>query len=127
MFIVDIQGFQFKDSEFIIREIAIYDMQTNFVEHKLIKLQHSITWFSPNVRKHMQWCTKNVHGLPWEDRHDSDNNISQPSLLQEAIGKYLRDVIDDDIILVKGLNKKKVLEKFLPNIILIIINSAVQL
>ncbi|KAK9694271.1 hypothetical protein QE152_g33633 [Popillia japonica] len=121
MFIVDIQGFQYKESEFIIREIAIYDIESNMIDHALIKLQHAVTWFSPDVRKHMQWCTNNIHGLEWKEKDDTgnSNNICKPVYLpQESIGNYLKDIIGNNTILVKGLNKKKALEKFLCNTII---------
>lgn len=118
MFIVDIQGFQFKDSEYFIKEIAIYNLDTHIVNHTFIRPPNNSSWFSPSVKRHMQWLCNNIHGLDWDDNW-FDNDVNRPQTIPlERIENYIHSIIGDCIIMVKGLNKKKILENFLSNIII---------
>lgn len=108
MFIIDIQGFQFEQSEFIIREFAIKNIATGEFFHKITNLKSRIEWFNEKIRRHMNFTTDNIHGLSW--------GCSYPEYLPyENIGLFMKTIISDKPVFVKGLNKKLALEKFIPN------------
>lgn len=113
LYIIDIQGFQYKDSNFIIKELAIINVNNGLIKHTLIEMQHNMSWFSQDIIKHLDWNTNNTHGLKWK----SWNLCPMYELPYEKICSYIEEAVGKSaIILVKGLNKKRVLEKILhPN------------
>ncbi|KAK9744470.1 hypothetical protein QE152_g7673 [Popillia japonica] len=67
MFIIDFQGFQYKDSKYFIKELAIYDTINNKVYHEFIKMKHLFSWFNDRITNDMEYFTKNVHGFEWKN------------------------------------------------------------
>ena len=75
-YIVDIQGFQYKDSDFICKEIAIFkhsslsaSASSSEISHRIVQLPIPQTWFNQHdvITKHLEWTTNNVHGLSWNN------------------------------------------------------------
>lgn len=108
LFILDVQGFQFKDSGFICKEIAIINIKNGTVYHRYINQPLPLSWISFHARNQIEWTSRNIHGLYWND-NDSKN------LPFESISYFIRDIVQDYPIFVNGLQKKDWLSKLIPN------------
>lgn len=107
MFVVDIQGFQFRNSDFYVRELAILDMANGCMVRKFIKLPH-MSSFERRFQDQVSWTIRHIHGLSW------DGGLDQLQL--EDLGEFLKRTIPcDRAVIVKGQNKKAVLCKFIWN------------
>lgn len=122
VFIVDMQGFQYGSQNFLCKEIAILRTENNYTIHKIIKMPYDLSVYNNSFRRHMNWTTKNFHGLQWGTNDDSDDGFNdgehaEDNLLpQEEISEFIKSVIPmEAIILVKGLQKKNYLNKFIEN------------
>lgn len=107
MFIIDLQGFQYDDSEFVIKEIAILDTRDGGTVHHAIFNRPIIkNWFTSTIKEHLDWTTKNIHGL---DYHILDNTY----LPYEKIYFFIKNIVREENIFVKDIFKKQVLDKIL--------------
>ncbi len=113
MFIIDVQGFQYKTSPFICKEIAIINIENQDVHHRMFDCPMPLNLLEHGFQNQVDWTTKNVHGLSWDNNCSADvSNLSQESLCL-----YLKVIVQDSIIYVFGIQKKKWLEKFIVNTI----------
>lgn len=105
---IDIQGFQFKGGKFVCKEIAIYDDAKQILEHRLVTLPICYEHLADEFKWQILWLTLNYHGLEW-------NTIDEyKSLSYEQLSTFVSNHIDvNDVIFVKGLEKKKWLEELL--------------
>lgn len=108
MLIVDIQGFQYGKNNFLCKEIAFLNTENEHFSHRFVKMPTILSHYNHITRLHMNYVTKNVHGIAWEN----DDNLEY-----EQISEYLINCIgSENTIFVKGLEKKVWLEKLLPKI-----------
>lgn len=111
MFILDVQGFQYGTENFLCKEIAILDTDNNCYSHRFVKMPVHMTYFMNNFQTGMNHITQNIHGLKWEN---------EDNLEYERLSEYIINCIGlNGTVHVKGLQKKKWLEKFMPNITII--------
>nr|CAI5836865.1 unnamed protein product [Callosobruchus analis] len=59
----------------------------------------------------MGWVLRNINGLQW-------STCSNEFINYEEFSEFTKKIVKDDVVLVKGLKKKKWLERFISNSIL---------
>nr|CAH7717116.1 unnamed protein product [Callosobruchus chinensis]CAH7732129.1 unnamed protein product [Callosobruchus chinensis]CAH7739361.1 unnamed protein product [Callosobruchus chinensis] len=91
MFIIDVQGFNYGSNTFICKEIAIINIKTGVYRCKLMK-----------------WLSYNYHGLEWSSDHKDHLNYEQ-------LSDFIKNVVKNEIVFVKGVDKKVWLERFVTN------------
>lgn len=118
MFAIDFQGFQYKTSDFYIREIAIKNLTSECMVRKFIRLPQ-ISGFDGAFKKQVLWNMRHLHGLSWDGGLADDDNYDEDwdnQLRLEDLDAYIKNIIPGDaVVIVKGLNKKTVLSKFIVN------------
>ncbi|KAF2888902.1 hypothetical protein ILUMI_17271, partial [Ignelater luminosus] len=62
---VDFQGFQHKNSDFLCKEIAIYDGKSRKLNHHLLTAPLPYQYLSSEYKGQALWLTANLHGLEW--------------------------------------------------------------
>lgn len=102
---IDVQGFQHKNSNFICKEIAIYDYETGNIYHKIVSLPIPYDCLSDEFKNQVLWLTVNFHGLEWCSQNET---LLPYEKLSEFISNHLRK---DSIILCKGVEKRNWLYK----------------
>lgn len=91
------------------KEIAILNMDTGKHVHKLLNMPHTFDLFNKSIQNHMGWILRYINGLEWSSCHSDFLNY-------EEVGEFLMNELkDSDYVLVKGVEKKTWLEKFLKN------------
>lgn len=110
MYIVDVQGFQYKNVlSFMCKEISILNIENASCEHRLIKMPVNYESFSKDIQQQIDWSTTNIHGLQWSTPYDDD-------LAYEDLPSFIKTrFVDGASVFVKGLEKKRWLEQYLPN------------
>lgn len=108
MYIIDVQGFNYGSESNMWKEIAIFNTTTERYTHKMIKMPHQLELFNHVSQDHMNWLRDQVHGLEW-------NSCYGDYLLYEELVDFIKKQVNNDVILVKGVEKKQWLEKFLYN------------
>lgn len=108
MYIIDVQGFNYGSDRYMWKEIAIFNMVTETCKHKFLKMPHQLELFNHTVQKHMNWLFRNLHGLEWDSSGDD-------FLSYDELSDFIKSEVKNDVILVKGLEKKRWLETFLGN------------
>lgn len=106
LFIVDVQGFQYKNSDFICKEIAVL---RNFTcSHVIVNAPINYDQLNQKFKHQVDWLTENCHGLRWDELGTIDYCQVQT---------YLRNLAADynGAIFVKGMQKKKWLQRYLQN------------
>lgn len=106
MIIVDIQGFQYKNSKFLCKEIAI--LKDFLCFHHIVGISMDYNYLCNEMKGQIEWLQQNLHGLSWNEKG---------TISQENISEFLRTIIGehDGSVMVKGLEKKKWLEQYIPN------------
>lgn len=114
MFILDCQGFQYSTSNFLCKEIAIINIENGCVFHQMFEPLIPTDLLNNNFKKQIQWNTNNIHGLSWENalKSNNDNPIKLPF---ESISMYIKLIVKNDIVYVKGLEKKTWLARIIAN------------
>jgi len=103
--VLDVQGFQYKKSQFLCKELAFTCGETP--HYYLFKFPLRKDMLSGDFQKQVYWLEKNLHGLEW----DSENGE-----LYEHMEKFLKGHIDSKYtIYVKGMQKVLWLKNFLSN------------
>lgn len=108
MYIIEVQGFQYKQSEFTIKELALLNVYDGQCQHFLVEQSHPKDWFSSAVRRHIEYTTNNIHGLDWDSIHIMEIPI-------ENLVDCIKTIVGNKVILVKGLNQLKILNRLVPN------------
>lgn len=118
MYIVDVQGFQYKTIPFICKEIAILNTCNKTFHHAILNFPIDQEWMNNQVIKYMNRTTDIQHGLYWNSRNENFLNY-------EELSKFIVESIpySDDLVLVKGLIKKNWLQKFISNNIVDVFNE----
>lgn len=107
MYVIDLQGFNY-GSDCVWKEIAIFNTSNEIYSHKMIKMPFQLKLFNHVSQTHMNWLRDNVHGLEWDSFYED-------FLTYEELVDFIKKRVENEVILVKGADKKKWLEKFLPN------------
>lgn len=108
MFILDVQGFQYTGGQFICKEICIVNTVNGEYFHTLVKLPHPMEWFTQDIQTRMRWLTINIHGLEWDQFHSS-------SIPYDSVTSFIKNIVDNNKIFVKGCAKKNWLSKLVSN------------
>lgn len=108
MFILDFQCFQYQESDFYIREMSLLQIYSGEIHHFMIKTHHPEDWFCLKIQKHMEWLTKNCHGLDWNSQRPED-------LPSENVADCIKSIVGDSVLCVKGISKVNLLNKIVPN------------
>lgn len=112
MFVIDVQGFNYGNDQHMWREIAIFNTNTETYKHKLVRMPHKLELFNQTTQNHMNWLCNNLHGLEWNTYHYDDYDL----ISYEELTDFIKEEVQNDgVILVKGIDKKVWLEKFLSN------------
>lgn len=105
MIFIDIQGFQYGTNNFLCKEIAVTNLDSGYYSHRFVRMPIDISHYCGNIRAHMNYVTKNIHGIEWVNEDDLD---------YENITDYLNNAIGmSNKIYVKGHEKKEWLERLL--------------
>ena len=112
--IIDVQGFNHQDGKFVLKEIAGVSIGSGIIRGIFVTkpVQFSTTFKPPceyselseNDREFNRWCTKCHHGMLW------NSGCLEYEMLEDFLHVVTRDVT---VIYVKGLEKKKWLNKML--------------
>jgi len=106
LFIVDLQGFQYRNSEFLCKEITVLKNYSCF--HEIVNFPLHSEQLEKKFKYHINWVTRNIHGLKWDEKGSLD--LSQ-------MENFLKKMTDDykGPIMVKGLQKKEWLQRYVSN------------
>lgn len=108
MFIVDIQGFQYKDSDLICKEIAVININSGERHHHIVNFPYKKEWLEGSFRQHVEWTSNNLTGLDWDQ-------FSFRNLPLEGITSFLQGVVENEQVFVKGHQKKIWLNNLISN------------
>lgn len=103
-YIVDVQGFKKPLNEFVVKELAIVPLNSNF-KPLVFLFKPPTSWcrLPARYRSENLWLERNYHGLAW----------SSGELPYEELENVLQSVLHDaSLVHVKGVEKKQWLEKF---------------
>lgn len=110
-YIVDFQGFQWPSNRFILKEIAVIDLQTNNYVTHLFEPPTNWDLLPVKYKCANLWLTRNFHNLNWNDGYI-------PYHFLQKVLKQL--ILGATCIYVKGYEKKKFLTEILDNKYLVI-------
>lgn len=114
--IIDFQGFQYKDGEFIVKELAAVCSNTKQQAHYIFKPPCPFSSLAHDKKTQYRWLEKNHHGLKWSQGYIQ--LIELPLILhrlcQNAVNNYRhRLLLEDVVVLCKGRMKKNFLLQYL--------------
>lgn len=103
-YIIDIQGFQDKNSSFIPKEIAVLAVECNIFSHWIVKSPYNSTELPKPVLATNSYLTCFHHGIEWFDGESTLDDVYNA----------LRDVARNALrIYVRGIQKQNLLEEIL--------------
>lgn len=110
-YILDMQGFQYRNSPFIPKEITAVECQTGTIAiHFLLDSPIPFELLSSYFQGQIRWTTDKIHGIRW----------SIGRMPYSAMGANLAlALIDAECIIVKGDMKKRCIESMLPHVTVI--------
>lgn len=134
--ILDVQGFQLKDSQFVCKELALIHIYTGHGGmHTFFKLPVKFEHLQEDLKRHARFLTARIHGLTWDKQnaehflyhHDArpaaqqqdDDDDQEPDYANLCALLRNAGIDEGSQIIVKGLQKKKWLNDVLPNISII--------
>ena len=107
-FIVDIQGFKNSSNEFIVKELAIIALGFDSIPSVyLFKPPFEWSYLSSERKSENFWLVRNYHGMSWDIGEVPYYDLSET--LRRNLEKATK-------VHVKGLQKKRFLERYIPNI-----------
>ena len=112
--VVDYEGFQLGKSV-TIKELAICSVDSTSSHHFFFLPPFPLKKIDPQHRSSVKYCEKKIHHIRWNSGHIPYSNLV-PILKSH--------VKSNDIIYVKGENKRQVLSQLLPGFV--IINIEIQ-
>lgn len=110
--IIDLQGFQYKDNEFIVKELAAVCCNTKRQAHYLFKPPYPFSSLAHDEKTQYRWLEKNHHSLKWSHGYIqlTELPLILQRLCQNAANNYRhRLLLEDVVILCKGRMKKNFL------------------
>lgn len=69
MIILDARSFQYGESNFLCKEIAMLNTDSEFYLHRFVKISINISHYLINIG-HIKYVARNMHDIEWEN----DNN-----------------------------------------------------
>ena len=121
MFIVDVQGFQYGEYTFLCKEISILNTINGNHQHSFIKMPINLRMCDFKTKNLINWSTNHLHGLEF--------NLENYCLNYEEISSFLTKFItanrteDDIVVAVKGIEKRKWLNRLLAGYDVIDLNN----
>lgn len=111
MYIIDVQGFQHKkDLDFTCKEISILNISDiDSCAHGIIKPSIAYEGLAENIKQQINWTTAHLHGLWWSSSYDNLQYNDLPTFISNHVLER------EGYVFVKGLEKKRWLEYYLPN------------
>ena len=107
-FVVDFQGLKRPINEFVFKEVAVTPLEDDSPPSVyLFEPPHEWNFLPAKYKSENTWLEHNYHGLTW-DRGD----VPYEEVI-EILQNHLRDASK---VHVKGLEKKRMLEKIVPNV-----------
>lgn len=103
--IVDLQGFQYNNSDFILKELATMHCNTNQQSHYVFKPPQSFSTLARGEQAQYRWLENHYHGLRWSNGHTHLSDL--PNILS-------RLCTENVVIVCKGRMKKDFLQHYLP-------------
>lgn len=104
--VCDIQGFRGFKNELIIKEVAFLSCSGSKVQSFVFKPPYPLTALPEIQQKVTAWVKTFVHGLDWDDGYTPYNEVK--GVINKVLGNY-------NTVLVKGMEKKQVIENILNN------------
>ena len=104
--VVDVQGFWKNKSDFILKEIAIFDLQKSSTPF-VFTFKSPLNWneLSSDEKSTARWLENSFHGIRW----------SSGEILHEKIPEVMQKYLNNSKkIFVKGELKKKFLQSIFP-------------
>jgi hypothetical protein len=101
MYIIDLQGFQYKkELAFTCKEISIFNINDKSCVNRIVKPKIPYKHLRESVKIQIDWTVNHVHGLRWSSSWDN--------LPYSGLGDFISDsVLDEDQpVLVKGWRKR---------------------
>lgn len=105
-FIVDFQAFKDDSNNFILKEIVIVSVDSHIFTHCIAKPPFHLNELSSKKQREVCWLTEKYHGINWKEGYIKLEDVIQ--LLQDLTQNA-------SLILSKGLERKKLLEKVTRN------------
>lgn len=102
--IIDVQGFNGDDGNFVAKELAIADGSSGRTEHYIFKPPHHYSQLSDKIKKQVQWLRRFYHGLAWDSGDTCLDRVN--AILKRTTAKY-------DVVYCKGRVKAEFLKQFL--------------
>ena len=107
-FVVDFQGFKRPINEFVFKEVAVTPLEDDSPPSVyLFEPPHEWNFLPAKYKSENTWLEHNYHGISW-DRGD----VPYEEVI-EILQNHLRDASK---VHVKGLEKKRLLEKIVPHV-----------
>ena len=105
---MDFQGFKRPINDFVFKEVAITPLEDDALPSVyLFKPPHEWNFLPAKYKSENTWLEHNYHGIPW------DNGEVPYEEVIEILQNHLRDASK---VHVKGLEKKRLLEKIFSNV-----------
>lgn len=105
-YVVDIQGFKVTANEFVFKEVAIAPLEEDSTPSVfLFKPPYPWSQLVEKNKSENRWLEDNFHGLSW----------SSGEVPYGELSNTLHAILDGAEVYVKGLEKTKWLQRFLPD------------
>lgn len=95
-YVLDFQGFKDNNNNFIIKEIAVTDINNSLLLHWFIQQPYSISKLSPAYMRQANYNSKFYHGIPWNYGNTSFKHVK----------KELNKILAYNYVLIKGKEKQ---------------------
>ncbi len=93
-YIVEIEGFQLID-KFVIKELVILDVESNFRRHFFIKSPYGKARLNVSDKKVVQYCEQSLHKIRWNAGHTR----------MKIVMRYIKNVTSGSVVYTKGCQK----------------------
>lgn len=100
---LDVQGFQYKKSEFLCKELA-FKKENGEIKHFIFNFIIGEEHLNADFAKQIKWLRNNIHGFEWYDKGAQEYT---------SLCRILQEIEPNSTIYVKGLQKVNWLKKFL--------------
>ncbi|WP_221935963.1 hypothetical protein, partial [Klebsiella pneumoniae] len=101
--VIELQGFRNNSHEFIVKELAIFDIATHVVNYFLFKPPFPFRVLNNKAFRTNRWLTQNFHHLTW------DEGFTEYKELTNIMHHYCKQY---DEIYTSGLEKSQWIRKF---------------
>lgn len=96
-YIVEIEGFQLQN-KFVVKELVIVDVESNFRRHFFICSPYGKSKLSISDRKVVQYCETNLHKIRWNAGHTKMHTVKT----------YVKNVTSGSVVYTKGNQKSNI-------------------